>query len=85
MRSKKLTLYMEEKTSRLARKVSRLSGKSISALVKEFIHTQARKSGNLEISPDVSRWMGAVESDRTYKALRDELTADRLKKYETVR
>ena len=85
MASKKLTLYVDEEISDLAKKVSRQSGKSVSSLVKDFILAKARKSEKLELPKSVSRWIGAVESEKTYKELREELTGDRLKKYERIR
>ncbi|PIQ96583.1 MAG: hypothetical protein COV67_08660 [Nitrospinae bacterium CG11_big_fil_rev_8_21_14_0_20_56_8] len=80
MKSGKLTLSMDAETTRLARMVARKRGKSISALVKEYIVREARGDRNVDVSPEVAQWIGVIDSPKTYRQLRDERIMDRLKK-----
>jgi len=67
MSKTKLTLCVDKKVSDKAKKISRITGKSIS---------------NFKISEKVSRWAGIAESDKDYKELRDEVIYGKIKKYE---
>ncbi|MBI5194723.1 MAG: hypothetical protein HZA10_00205 [Nitrospirae bacterium] len=82
MPKSKLTLYMDEDITRLAHKTAKLTGKSVSVMVKEFFLQREKESQSKEISPFVSRWIGMLRTKKSYKALRDEHIASRLKKYE---
>lgn len=42
------------------------------------------KSKLREVSFPVSKWMGVVETKKTYKKLRDEYINSRLQKYENI-
>lgn len=84
MSKSKLTLYMPEEISRLAHRIAKLTGKSISTMVKEFFIKEEKKAKSTSISPSVSKWIGALEANKSYKELRDELTEAELKKYENI-
>lgn len=78
----KLTLYVDEKTSRLAKKTAKLSGKSVSALVQEFFKHKAQARSDIDIDEPVMKWIGILKSKKGYKELREESLKERLKKYE---
>jgi Family of unknown function (DUF6364) len=82
MSKEKLTLYVDQKTSRMAHRVASTLGKSISELVREYMLRIFRQIEAGEISPSVSRWIGAIKSKKTYKSLRDEMISDRVRRYE---
>lgn len=84
MAKAKLTLYMDENITKLAHKTAKLSGKSISTLVKEYIVQKTKKVWSGEISPSVSRWIGILKTKKSYEKLRDEHIASRLQKYENT-
>lgn len=67
MSKTKLTLYIDKKVRDKAKKISRITGKSIP---------------NFKISEKVSHWVGIAESDKDYKELRDEVIYEKTKKYE---
>jgi hypothetical protein len=83
MAKKKLTLYVEEKTGKLAEKISRLSGKSISLLVEEFFKAKGQAQRVIEVDEAVAKWIGILKEQKTYKELRDAIIKDRLRKYES--
>lgn len=80
----KLTLYMNEDITKLAHKTSRLSGKSISSMVKEYFIQREKEMGSKEISESVSKWIGVLKTKKAYKKLRDELASSRLQRYESI-
>jgi len=82
MAKAKLTLYVDEKTSKLAHKTARLSGKSISTIVKEYFMNKQKEIRSKEISDSVSKWIGILDTKKTYKELRDEHIESRLRRYE---
>lgn len=84
MAKSKLTLYMPEEISKLAHRKAKLSGKSISNMVKEFFIKEEKKAKSIEISPSVSKWIGVLETGKSYKALRDEQIEAKLQKYEDI-
>lgn len=84
MPKEKLTLYMDEKTSRMAHQVARSTGKSISELVREYtlrLYEQIESGG---VSPDVTKWIGILKTKKGYRALRDDFIRERLKRYEST-
>lgn len=85
MSKAKLTLYVDQETSALAHKTARLKGKSISVLVKEYFLEKEKEIRSREISHSVSQWIGVLDTDKTYKALRDEQVESRLKRHEGIR
>jgi Family of unknown function (DUF6364) len=82
MSKEKLTLYMDHRTSRLAHEVARSVGKSISELVREYTVRMHHEIQSDEISPAITKWIGALKTRKSYKALRDQIMGDRLKQYE---
>lgn len=80
----KLTLYMDEDITKLAHKTARLSGKSVSNMVKEFFIEKKKELQSEEISSSVSKWIGILKTKKTYKRLRDDYVDSRLQKYENI-
>ena len=78
----KLTLYIDKETNQLARKTARLSGKSISTLVKEYFIQKEKETQVKEIPASVAKWIGILATEKTYKELRNEHLDSRLKRYE---
>ena len=75
---------MDKDTTKLAHKTAKLSGKSISTMVKEYFVQKEREVRSKEISPSVSKWIGVLKTKRPYKKLRDEYVVSRLQKYENI-
>lgn len=84
MAKAKLTLYVDQETSVRAHKTARLRGKSISALVKEYFLEKEKEFRSREIAHSVSKWIGILDTQKTYKALRDEQVESRLKRREDI-
>jgi hypothetical protein len=84
MPKSKLTLYLDENITRLAHKTAKLSGKSISTMVREYFLQKEREARSKEISPSVSKWIGILKTKKHYKKLRDEYVDSRLQKYENI-
>ncbi len=84
MSKAKLTLYMDEDITKLAHKTARLSGKSVSNMVKEFFIKKEKELRSEEISSSVSKWVGILKTKKAYKKLRDEYVGSRLQKYENI-
>jgi len=82
MSKTKLTLYIDKEVSDKAKKISRISGKSISKLVTDFLNKQDLENNSFKISEKVSRWAGIAVSNKDYKELRDEVINEKIKKYE---
>jgi len=78
----KLTLYVDEEVSQKAKKISKLTGKSISSLVSDFLNNLDLSNHDFKVSEKVSRWQGIASSDKSYKKLRDEVFEEKLKNYE---
>jgi len=84
MSKAKLTLYVDEDIAKLAHKTAKLTGKSISNMVKEFFVQKGKEARTEDVSPSVSKWIGTLRTKKTYKKLRDEHIDSRLKKYESA-
>jgi len=84
MSKAKLTLYIDEYTSRLAHRRAKLSGKSISTLVKEYFVQKEKEIKSAEISDAVAKWVGILDTQKTYKELRDEHIISRLRRHENI-
>ncbi len=82
MSKRKLTLYIDEETGKLAKRTSRLSGKSISVLVEDYFKSKSQGRTKIEIDDAIRKWIGVLKEKRTYKELREDTLDDRLKKYE---
>ena len=82
MSKEKLTLYMDKRTSRLAHQVAKSVGKSVSELVREYTVRMYHEIQSDDISPEITKWIGALKTRKSYKALRDQITGERLKRYE---
>lgn len=82
MSKAKLTLYMDEKTNKLAHRAAKLSGKSISSMVASYFLKKQKTIKQQGISPQVSKWIGILATEKTYQALRDERAEAGLEKYE---
>ena len=80
----KLTLYIDEDVTKLAHKTAKLSGKSISTMVKDFFLRKERDSHSSNISDSVSKWIGILKTGKTYKQLKDDYIDSRLQKYENT-
>ncbi len=65
MSKSKLTLYMDEKITKLAHKTSRLSGKSISSMVQEYFIQKEKEIKSRDISPSVSKWIGTLKTKKS--------------------
>jgi hypothetical protein len=85
MSKTKLTLYVDKEVSERAKKISKITGKSISNIVTDFINKQDLNINDFRISEKVSKWAGFAKSDKDYKELRDEVIKDKIKKYEDTR
>jgi hypothetical protein len=85
MSKEKLTLYMDERTSRLAHRVAKSLGKSVSELVREYTLRMYHEIQSEDISPFIAKWIGALRTRKSYKSLRDEISNERLKRYENSR
>ena len=77
----KLTLYLDEKIIRMAKKIAKLSEKSISALVQSFFLKQAKSIKNSEIDTDIANWIGILDTEKEYKELRDSYIKENIEKY----
>ncbi len=84
MSKAKLTLYVDEDVARIAHKRAKLTGKSISGMVKEYFMQKEREARAEDISPSVSKWTGILKTKKSYKKLRDEHIDQKLKKYESA-
>ncbi len=80
----KLTLYVEKDISQKAKKLSEISGKSISNIVSDYIYIQDLERNDFKISDKVKKWIGVanIEVKDDYKILRDKTYEQKLKKYE---
>lgn len=83
-KKEKLTLYMNEKSNRQAHELAQLLGKSVSELVREYTVELSQKLKVKKISPGVSKWVGILKTNKSYKQLRDEYIKARLKRYEDL-
>ncbi len=84
MQKTKLTLYINKEISKKAKKISNLSGKSVSSMVKDYFISREKEINNIDIDSSISKWIGILEISKPYKKLRDELIEDKLKKYENI-
>ena len=84
MAKTKLTLYVDKETSELAKKIAAYKGKSVSELVSGYFTSEAYKINDLGISDSVSKWIGIIETDKTYRELKEEITTEKIKKYENI-
>jgi len=84
MSKTKLTLYVDKDISDKAKKISKITGKSISGIISDFIYKQDLENNNYMISEKVEKWVGIANSreDKSYKKLRDKIYEEKLKKYE---
>lgn len=76
---------MDEKTSRLAHGVAKSLGRSISELVREYTLRMYHGIQSDDIDPEILKWIGVLKTRKSYKALRDQITDERLKRYENSR
>jgi len=74
MSKEKLTLYVDQKTSRMVHEVAGSLGKSVPELVREFIVKMHQEIESAEISPSISKWVGILKTKKRYKYLRDQRT-----------
>jgi hypothetical protein len=82
MAKTKLTLYVDETISRLAHRRAKQSGKSVSALVGEFLAHREEAAKRGDIAESVTKWIGLLKSRKSYKQLREEHIEDRLRRHE---
>jgi hypothetical protein len=80
----KLTLYIDKETVGLAKKISAYRGKSISEMVGSYLNSEANKINDLRVSDKVSKWIGVIETDKTYKELKEEIITEKIKKHENI-
>jgi hypothetical protein len=82
----KLTLYVEKDISEKAKKLSEISGKSISNIVSDYIYSQDLERNDFKISDKIKKWIGVAETEVKdhYKVLRDKIYDEKLKKYEST-
>ena len=81
MAKTKLTLYVDKDISKKAKKISKITGKSISSIVSDFIYRQDLENSDYVISEKVEKWVGIAGSkpDESYKKLRDQAFEEKLK------
>jgi uncharacterized FlgJ-related protein len=84
MTKTKLTLYVDKEISEIAKKIAKLSGKPISTLVKEYFTDKAKQIEQTYIEESVKEWIGVLNTSKTYEELREEIVAEKLKKYEVI-
>ncbi len=84
MSKAKLTLYVDKGISKLAHRRAKLTGKSISTLVKEYFIQKENEIKNKDISPDVAKWIGILDTQKTYKELREEQIIFKMRRYENI-
>lgn len=86
MAKTKLTLYVEKDISEKAKKLSEISGKSISNIVSDYIYSQDLERNDFKISDKIKKWIGVAETEVKdhYKVLRDKIYDEKLKKYEST-
>lgn len=80
----KLTLYLDEKIIRLAKKIAKLSEKSISALVQSFFLKEAKSIKHCEIDTEITSWIGILDTKKEYRELRDSYIEENIEKYENI-
>ena len=68
----------------LAKKIAKLSEKSISALVGSFFLKEAKGIKNFEIDPEIANWVGILDTEKEYKELRDSYIKENIEKYENI-
>ena len=78
MTKTKLTLYVDKSISKKAKKISNISGKSISSMVSDYFNYKEEQLLKYEISESVNKWIGIAKTDKTYKELKDELISDKI-------
>ncbi len=78
MTKTKLTLYVDKSISKKAKKISNISGKSISSMVSDYFNYKEEQFLKYKISESVNKWIGIAKTDKTYKELRDELISDKI-------
>ncbi len=85
MSKTKLTLYVDKEISEKARKISKITGRSISSIVSDFIYKSDLENRSFIISEKVEKWLGIAGSkgDESYKKIRDKVYEEKLKRYET--
>jgi len=84
MTKTKLTLYVDKEISEIAKKIAKLSGKPISTLVKEYFTDKAKQIEQTYIEESVKEWIGVLNTSKNYEELREEIVAEKLKKYEVI-
>lgn len=80
LRKTKLTLYIDEDVSMKAKKVAQFAGKSISVMVKDYFNQKESEIVRFKISEPVSKWVGLLETSKSYKELRNEIMNDKIEK-----
>ena len=78
MTKTKLTLYVNKDISEKAKKISNISGRSISAMVSDYFNYKEEEFLKHKISESINKWIGIAKTDKTYKELRDELISDKI-------
>lgn len=84
MTKTKLTLYVDKEISEIAKKIAKLSGKPISTLFKEYFTDKAKQIEQTYIKESVKEWIGILNTSKTYEELREEIVAEKIKKYEDI-
>lgn len=84
MTKTKLTLYVDKEISEIAKKIAKLSRKSISTLFKEYFTDKAKQIEQTYIKESVKEWIGILNTSKTYEELREEIVAEKIKKYEDI-
>lgn len=82
MAKEKLTLYVEEEVSAAAHQIAKTSGRSISAMVEDFLKQRNGDQSGKSVPKNVSRWIGFLRTKKTYRQLRKEHLESRRKRYE---
>lgn len=77
----KLTLSLDKEMNQLAHRTARLSGKSISTLLKEYLLQEERKIQSRQVSSSIEKWIGLLKTSKTYKELREEQIGFKIEKY----
>lgn len=83
MRSKEVSITLDNVTFRMVQKRASLSNKSIPDIIKELIRKE-RKLSEYKITRGVKEISGLLKTQYDYKTLRAMYVADNLEKYESI-
>lgn len=83
MRSKGVSITLDNETFRMAQKLASLSNKSIPDIITELIRKE-RNTSDFKITRGVKKISGLLKTQYDYKTLRAMYVADNMEKYESL-